>query len=193
MPLIVDKDAVKEKILMAFQNCIEEKPLANITLRDIAEKAEMSHPNLLYYFKNKHELVVSYAEYTRDYFSQKCVEWFEENDRSNFASNADYLNKFMEYVAVGKADENRPNATTQLYVYAQYDKEIGKLVREEFWAWKKTMEECLVRIYGQEVGAKEAEVMMILISGTFICNYNNALTGAINSNILGYIGNLTKS
>lgn len=35
--------------------------------------------------------------------------------------------------------------------------------------------------------------MMILISGTFICNYNCALTGEINDNIIGYLGNLTKS
>lgn len=36
-------------------------------------------------------------------------------------------------------------------------------------------------------------LMMILISGTFICNYNRALTGEINDNIIGYLGNLTKS
>lgn len=36
-------------------------------------------------------------------------------------------------------------------------------------------------------------LMMILISGTFICNYNRALTGEINDNIIGYLRNLTKS
>ena len=167
MPLIVDREAVKTNILMAFQNCIEEKPLTSITLRDIAEKVGMSHSNLLYYFKNKNELVVSYAVYTKDYFSQRCVNWFEENDRKNYSSNADYLNKFMEYVAVGKTGENRPNATTQLYVYAQYDATIAKLVQQGFWSWKQTMEECLKKIYGTEVGTKEAEAMMILIAGYF--------------------------
>ena len=193
MPLIVDREAVKARILMAFQDCIEEKPLARITLRDIAEKAGMSHAKLLYYFKDKQELVVTYASYAKDYMSVKCVEWFMENDRKDYASNFDYLNKFMEYVAVGKVGENRPNATTQLYVYAQYDETVGRLVRESFREWRLTMEECLSAIYGPEIGAKEAETMMILISGTFICNYNKALTGAINGNILGYIGNLTKS
>ena len=33
--------------------------------------------------------------------------------------------------------------------------------------------------------------MMILIAGTFICNYNGALTGEISDNIIGYLGNLT--
>ncbi len=67
------------------------------------------------------------------------------------------------------------------------------MVTTEFREWREIMEKCLVAIYGEEVGKKEAEAMMILISGTFICNYNRALTGEINGNIIGYLGNLTKS
>lgn len=192
MPLIVDKDAVRISILMAFQDCIEEKPLTNITLRDIAQKAGMPHSKLLYYFKNKEELLTSYVEYTQDFFSDKCVEWFLENPRERFDSNPEYLNAFMQYVAEGKSGENRPNATTQTYVLAHYNEEVRKLVQKEFRTWRTIMEYCLKAIYGEEVGTKEAETMMILISGTFICNYNGALTGNINSNILGYLGNLTK-
>ena len=36
MPLIVDKEAVRMEILMAFERCIEKKPMTKITLRDIA-------------------------------------------------------------------------------------------------------------------------------------------------------------
>lgn len=79
------------------------------------------------------------------------------------------------------------------YVLGHYSKEIGEMVTAEFREWREIMEKCLVTIYGEEVGKKEAEAMMILISGTFICNYNRALTGEINDNIIGYLGNLTKS
>lgn len=193
MPLIVDHEAVKEDILTAFQACIEEKPITNITLRDIAKKAGMPHSKLLYYFENKKDLIKSYVKYTRDYMSTKCVEWFIDNPRDNYGSNNEYLNAFMEYVATGQTGENRPNATTQTYVLARYDPEIAALVQQEFWNWKSTMEECLKVIFGEGIGENEAEAMMILISGTFICNYNNALTGKINSNIIGYIGNLAKA
>lgn len=190
MPLIVDRDAVRLDILMAFQACIEEKPLFNITLRDIAQKAGMPHSKLLYYFKDKDDLVLSYVKYTQDYMNEKCVEWFMEHPRDDYGTNADYMNAFMQYVAEGKVGENRPNATTQTYVLARYSDEVAKLVQGEYAQWRRTMEDCLCAVYGDEVGAKEAEAMMILIAGTFICNYNRALTGEINSNILGYIGNL---
>ena len=193
MPLIVDHDAVKNTILMAFQECIEEKPLTNITLRDIAKKAGMPHSKLLYYFDDKKDLMKSYVTYTRDYMSEKCVQWFSDNPRESFDSNHAYLNAFMQYVATGKVGENRPNATTQTYVLAHYDPEIAELVQQEFRDWREIMEGCLKAIYGDEVGENEAEAMMILISGTFICNYNNALTGKINANILDHIGSLTKA
>ncbi len=192
MPLIVDHEAVKSEILMAFQSCIDEKPLTNISLRDIAQKAGMPHSKLMYYFKSKKELILSYVKYTSDFFSTKCVEWFAENPPENFDSNHLYMNAFMEYVATGKAGENRPNGTTQTYVLARYDEDVAALVHDEFCQWRITMEDCLKAIYGDTVGAREAEAMMILISGTFICNYNRALTGEINSNIIGYISNLMR-
>lgn len=193
MPAIVDHDAVKMNILSAFQSCIEERPFTQIPLRMIAERAGMSHSKLLYYFKSKHELLVSYVRYTREYMTEKCVAWFDEHQRADYGSNLDYLNSFMEYVAEGKPGEVRPNATTQTYVLAQYDPEIGRMVKEEFAEWRLIMEQCLINVYGPEVGAKEAEAMMILIAGTFICNYNEALTGSINKNIIGCLGNLSKS
>ncbi len=193
MPLIVDKEAVREDILMAFQRCIDRKPLMNVSLRDIAAEAGMSHAKLLNYFDSKEELIISYVRYTRDFMSSKCVEWFETHDRSDYGSNTDYMNAFMSYVARGKVGERRPNATTQTYVLAHYNERVAELIRDEFAEWRRIMELCLKRIYGDEVGAREAEGMMILIAGTFICNYNNALTGSISDDIIGSFDKLLQS
>ncbi len=193
MPLIVDKEAVRMDILMAFQRCIDRKPLTNVSLRDIAAEAGMSHAKLLNYFDGKEELIVSYVRYTRDFMSEKCVEWFNTHDRTDYGSNADYMNAFMSYVARGRVDERRPNATTQTYVLAHYNERVAELIREEFAEWRRIMERCLKRIYGDAAGAREAEGMMILIAGTFICNYNNALTGSISDDIIGSLSTLLQS
>jgi hypothetical protein len=55
------------------------------------------------------------------------------------------------------------------------------------------MLEYLSEVYGSEAGSEEAEAMMILIAGTFICNYTGALTGDVNDNIIGTLGNLSRS
>lgn len=41
MPIIVDKEKVRMEILLAFQRCIEKKPIDKVTLRDIAAEAMM--------------------------------------------------------------------------------------------------------------------------------------------------------
>ena len=187
MPKIVDRDQMRMDILMAFQRCIEVKPIDTISLRDIASEAGMAHTTLLHYFGSKDELILEYVKYTREYMSQHCIDWFLSHPRSNYDSNIAYMN------ANGQANEFRPNATTQTYVLGHYSEEIGRMVTEEFREWREVMEKCLIQIYGEEAGKNEAEAMMILISGTFICNYNRALTGNINDNIIGYLSNLAKS
>ena len=193
MPLIVDKEAMRMEILMAFQRCIETKPMTKVSLRDIAAEAGMSHAKLLNYFESRDDLVVNYVRYTKDFMTQKCKAWFSEHDRRDYESNLAYMNAFMSYVANGKAREERPNATTQTYVLTHYNEEVAQLVKEEYKEWRETMEQCLIAIYGETVGKQEAEAMMILIAGTFICNYNGILTGGINHNIIGYLSNLAKS
>lgn len=51
MPIIVDRDQIRRDILMAFQRCIERKPMMNVSLRDIAAEAGMSHAKLLNYLR----------------------------------------------------------------------------------------------------------------------------------------------
>ena len=192
LPLIVDKDAVRREILLAYERCMEKKPMPSVSLRDIAAEAGMSHVKLLHYFESREAITVAYVRYTREYMSEKCTAWFAAHPRSDYESNLAYMNAFMEYVANAPAGETRPRATTQTYVMGRYSEEIARLVAEEFAAWRAVMECCLRSVYGEDMPA-EAEAMMILIAGTFICNYNRVLTGGINTDILGALGRLSKS
>ena len=193
MPLIVDREKVRMDILMAFERCMEDTPMMNVSLRDIAKEAGMSHANLLNYFSSKNDLVFSYITYVRDFVSKICVDWFATHSRKRYKSNINYLNAFMSYVAENKFGENRPGALAQIYVLTHYDKDIAELVKKEFISWRKVMEETLVSVYGEEVGKKEAEAMVILIVGTLICNYCDVHTGRIQDSIVSQFGPLVES
>ena len=159
MPIIVDKEKMRMDILMAFQRCIEKKPIDTISLRDIAAEAGMSHPKLLHYFDSKDDLILTYVKYTKDYMTEHCMNWFATHDRKDYDSNLAFMNDFMHYVAEAPEGELRPNATTQTYVLGHYKEEIGKMVTAEFREWREIMEQCLIAVYGEEVGRKEAEAM----------------------------------
>ncbi len=193
MPLVVDKDKVRLDILMAFEKCMHDTPMSNVSLRDIAKEAGMSHANLLNYFSCKDDLIVSYARYIKDYIGDLCAEWFRTHSRKRYKSNLNYMNAFMSYLASGKVSEIRRNATTQTLVLSQYNTEIAEIVQEQFREWRRIMEDGLVSIYGDEVGHKEAEVMVTLVAGIFLCNYTHALTGKANDNFIGLFANLSNS
>lgn len=193
MPAIVNKEKMRQDILLAFERCIEKKPLSNISLRDIAKEAGMTHPKLLNYFESRDDLIRCYCRYTQNYMSNHCREWFKSHDLSEYVSDTAYLNAFLQYVADSPPEENRPNATTQFYVLAHYDPTIRELVQDEFQAWRTVMEEYLQMLFGNTVGKKEAEGMMVLIAGIFICHYNGVLTGNINGEILSTLSGICQS
>ena len=193
MPLIVDRDKVRLDILMAFERCMKVTPMMNVSLRDIAKEAGMSHANLLNYFSNKDDLVVSYVRYVRDFVSKIWIEWFATHSRMRYKSNINYINAFMSYVAENRFGENRPESLAQIYVLTHYNSDIARLVKEEFIEWRRVVEKTLVEIYGEEVGKKEAEVMVILIAGTLICNYCDVHTGRVSDSIVSQFSNLINS
>lgn len=184
MPLIVDKDNEKKKILKAFEECLKEKPVFSVSLRDIAKKAHMTHPKLLNYFNSKDDLILSYCDHIKNFMSEHCKQWFMENRPEDYFDKRAYMNAFMEYVANGKRGENRPIATVQTYVLAKYNADVDKMIKEEFASWKKLMEDCLHSVYGDDVSEEDSEYMMILISGVFICNYNGVLSGKVNDRLM---------
>lgn len=193
MPLVVDKEKVRMDILMAFERCLETSPITNVSLRDIAKEAGMSHANLLNYFSSKDDLVVSYCRYTQDFIADGCRKWFKEHSRKRYKSNLSYLNAFMQYVARAPEWERRPIAPTQTYVLGHYNPEIREIIHGEYKAWYKVMEECLVEIYGDEVGKNEAAVMVVLVAGTFIANYNGALKDSCTKDMIGAFAKLAQS
>lgn len=193
MPLIVDKEKVRLDILMAFERCMKVTPMMNVSLRDIAKEAGMSHANLLNYFSSKDDLVVSYVRYVRDFVSQICIDWFATHSRKRYRSNINYLNAFMSYVAENSFGENRPQSLAQIYVLTHYNEDIAELVKKEFAQWRKVMEDALVKVYGDSVGRKEAEAMVILIAGTLICNYCDVHTGRIQDSMVSQFGPLIES
>ena len=190
MPLVVDKKKIEKTILDAFEACIRESPMSRITLRQVAQKAGMSHQRLLYYYPSKEALVIAYCEYAREYMASHCEAWFASHDISSYPSTLAYMNDFMKYVALGGSEENRPQATIQTYILAQYNPEIQHIVKGEFETWKATMEKCLKRVYGDKVGPAEAEAMMVLITGTFVCTYTKALSSRYCNEILTLFHNL---
>lgn len=184
MPKIVDREKIKIEIMEAFEACIKDKPISNISLRDIAKKAGMSHPKLLSYFSAKEDIIREYCEYTKYEMVHRLELWFTEHDHREFPSQQAYLDAFMLYVVESCKNENRFPTRIQNIVLARYDQGILKNIAEEYVELRSMLERNLIKIYGEGNKAAQAEALMVLITGAVACCYNRTLTGKINSNMI---------
>lgn len=184
MPLVVNKEEERTKILLSFDRCLRRKPIFSVSLRDIASEAGMTHPKLLNYFGSKDELVLAYCDYIKNFMSEHCRAWFREHKAEDYPDKKSYMNSFMEYVADGGGGEERPIATVQTYVLARYNSDVQRMVKEEFLTWKELMKECLIGVFGESATDADSEYMMIYIAGVFICRYNDVLSGDINRRLM---------
>ena len=190
MPKIVDREKMQSKILLAFEACVQNKHISQITLRDIAAKANMTHPALLNYFSSKEEIFSAYCSYTKQYTAEQCVHWFSSHDLSAYPSQLAYMNAFLQYMVEEYTLQSRPQAAIQTCIMARYNQELQTVIAEEFAFWRETLERCIKEVYGERVGEQEAEALIILIAGLFLCSYSGALTGKINHNVLSLFQNL---
>lgn len=193
MPLVVNREEEKRKILMAFEECLGTKPIFNVSLRDIASRAGMTHPKILCYFDSREDLIREYCRYIKDYMYTHCERWFKEHNPSDYESKKAYINAFLGYCAKGEEGETRPTATVQTYVLAKYNSDIKRMIKEEFMEWKALMKKCLVSVFGDGAEDDDAEFMMVLITGIFMCHYNDVLSPSYGEDMLSSLAFLRES
>lgn len=182
MPLIVNKDEMRKGIIIAFQECINVKPLTKITMRDIAEYAKMSHAKILYYFKNKEELILCYIEYIAELYSGYFSTWLMEKTPGE-GMLSDYLGrKLTEMVKYDSTVHSK--AFTQIYVLGQYDPAIKAVIEDTYGKWRMSLEKSLRELCGHSM-EQEAEALLVLVEGLLLYSMNYS----INENNVRYILN----
>ncbi len=117
-----------EKILMAAFNCISTKGYANVSLRDIANEADVVLSQLNYYYKNKEGLFTEVIKmmikrYLKEF--EKCLD-AEQTSHNKVDFFVDFLKEILE---------NNPNLFYLLYDFislALWSPSFKKLLSDLF-------------------------------------------------------------
>ena len=184
MPLVVDKKKISREIIEAFQKCVREKPITKVTMRDVAEQAGISHPKILYYFKNRDELLIAYAKYMTELYSLFFKEWVERAKADPFLKNepTEAISKMIEEIA--EFDEvKHTGAYEQLYALSLYQPEIAEAIHNAYTEWRKDLREILRELYGREMDDM-VNAILVLIEGVLLCTMNGELKNEKVSNLL---------
>lgn len=175
VPLIVDKENMKREIIQAFQQCMYEKPITKVSMRDIAAKANISHAKILYYFESKQHLLLAYVEYITNIYSNFFQDWFEkkQHEHLQLEQPRDYINLFLKEVA----DYDNTKHTrffVQLYTLSQFDVSVKKSIEATYESWRQAINIMLEQMYGREM-PEATESLLILIEGILLYSFNDSI------------------
>jgi len=175
MPLIVDKDSVRNEIILAFQQCLNQKPLAKVSMRDIAEKANIAHSKINYYFTSKHNLIISYVQYIADFYAEIYDNWYdsflEKGDTSK--SPQECIKCFIKDVVL--IDHKQHSwAFTQINILGQYDAEIRASIDKTYSVWRSSISNMVKKVYHDKIDNpyEVSESLLILIEGILLYSLN---------------------
>ena len=118
----------KEQVIKATQRCIIEKGLSNMTVKDIALKANVSTGIIYHYFKNKEDLLLQVIKESFGKSHEKVMETVEPLN-----SFSDKLNKHIENInAVPKENPDFYSVLLNYLGQAKNNPEVNAIIAKFF-------------------------------------------------------------
>ncbi len=189
MPAIVDRQAERKKIVLAFQDCLRSKPFDKITVRDIAAQAGIPHPTLLTYFSSRSQVVLAYLDYIADQSVRQAQEWVQAHHRSDFSSDKDYVRGLL--LCAVKLDSSSRLVYTgalNMYILGQYEPELSLQIRREFEQWIAVLLQMLAEELRITAPAPVlAHFVLACLEGICLGTYNGFFDGEICENLLDFL------
>lgn len=172
MPLIVDREQVRQEILHALQQCLEEKPLIKVSMRDIATKAKIAHSKINYYFDTKEKLLLAYIDFFSVSYKTEIEHWYIKYKQNsiNFNGGSQAIVKHFIKDMVLINHQNQSWAFTQISTMSQYNAEIRSAIKNVYNEWRGSIKQVLEEIYRSEGDhmVYKAESVLIIIDGLLI-------------------------
>jgi AcrR family transcriptional regulator len=172
MPLVIDKEKEKRKILDALGECLNDIPLARISLRDIARKAGFSHSKLLVYFGTKDHLLKAFYEDRFDAYYYGAVSWFGASRTKSYSSVNAFYKDFIRFSVTDGIDTKSTNCMTQIFGLCRYNPEIGTLIEISFSRLRYLFEIAFKELNVPEDKTTEyANSAICFIEGILLCRH----------------------
>lgn len=173
MPLIVDKEKIKMEILDAYNRLSDERPVTDISLREISKEAGMSHSKVLRYFGTKNSLYIAAVHRAGQMLCEQVAKWFEKRDREEFPDGRAYLNAFFHSVSESRNLLITPKKIIMTTALASYNEELRTAVREELDHILSVLKEQLATKYEKEISKEEIHVMFFMYFGIYYVGFVN--------------------
>lgn len=168
MPAIVDRDAVRKKICGGLEQMLGDKPLQQISMRDIAAKIGMSHQKIYHYYETKEALL-------QDYISKVSAAYVIDTEEIIRMTDGMTVDQALETLIMNvfsiDQEERHTRIMVQIYGYAEYDASVKEMVRKMYRNWIASIQKFLYHVTGRTM-EEEATALLVLLEGMVLYSLN---------------------
>lgn len=176
MPLIVDKEAVKRNIMLALQRLSEQRPLTDISLREIAAEAGMSHSKILRYFSDKNSLLVACVHWAGGLMHEQAANWFDIHHLVEYPNKKSYLDAFFLQLQTNQPRDVSPRDVVMTCALSAYSDEIRRATVEEFSRMNSLFGSRLSEELGKALSREEVHTISVLFYGIYFSRFSGAIS-----------------
>jgi len=123
------------QILRALYRCIQKKPFAETSIRDIAKEAKVNHGVLHYYFRGKEDILLNFIDYVIEDYRGQYMKWLESRDPGTVSSPG-FIRECLDFMA-DRITLNRglSKAFVEIWEIAAYNAVVRKKLRRAYDEW----------------------------------------------------------
>lgn len=155
------KENVKELILNATEELLQQKKSSDISLAEIAREAGISKGTLYYHYKNKNDILFDITDRYLDEQYQDLIVWTEDTSKDTS------LHRLIKYVL------ERDVATANMRLHLFYDAMMGnEQVREKLLNRYREFADILSKKIGERTNSVSSDflawLLLVLSDGLYI-------------------------
>ncbi len=133
-----DASQTRQQIFEACGRILRNEGLTNLTLRAVADEADLSKGGLLYHFPNKDSLIEALFEYHNDKFESRLRELIEAEGNGAGAFLRAYAKASIEQIV----DPDNASLYASLFAAEERYTSAHKLMRKKYIKWQKEVDQC---------------------------------------------------
>lgn len=176
MPLIVDKEAIKLDIMLAFQRLSKQRPMTAISLREIAAEAGMSHSKILRYFSDKNSLLAACVHWAGGLMYAQMEIWFDTHHLTAYPGKMDYLDAFFLHLQTAQPSNVSPQDVVMACALSAYSDELRSAAAEEFSRMDSLFCDRISKEFGKILSCQEVQTISILFHGIYFSRFNGTIS-----------------
>lgn len=161
MPRKIGQEEKRIRILQALDQCLQEKPFDQTSIKDIARAAGVNHGLLHYYFKNKEDILINYIDYIILHYRSMFERWYSEKSMEGINEKT-FMQEFFDFMNERiTLNRSLSKVFIEIWEIAAYNSLVKTRLQRTYREWTEVLSGILNKTIKDQAVAQRISVAVV--------------------------------